>query len=49
MLLLKHPGIEGFVITNKMHIIMDHVHDYIVQTGNDLGKFSDQGVVAFHQ
>ena len=36
-------------ITNKMHIIIDHVGDYITMSNSGLGKFSDQGVEAMHQ
>ena len=38
----------GIHITNKIHIIMDHVEDYVLLTGKGLGKVSDQIVESCH-
>ena len=35
-------------ITNMVHIIMDHVGDYIMESGLGLAKVSDQTVEASH-
>ena len=35
-------------ITNKVHIICDHVEDYIRLTGKGLGRVSDQIVEGLH-
>ena len=35
-------------IPNKVHIIIDHVEDYINMTGDTLGKVTDQTVEAAH-
>lgn len=47
--LKNDSNVEGFTITNKMHIICDHVKDYVQLTGLGLGAFSDQNVEAMHQ
>ena len=39
---------HGVSITNKVHIIMDHVQEYILSTGKGLGRVSDQIVEACH-
>ena len=41
----EHYNIQ---IPNKVHIIMDHVGDYIEMTGKSLGRVSDQIVECAH-
>ena len=38
----------GISITNKVHIIIDHVEDYISESGKGLGRVTDQTVEALH-
>ena len=38
----------GISITNKIHIIIDHVEDYISKSGKGLGRIIDQTVEALH-
>ena len=38
----------GISITNKIHIIIDHVEDYISKSGKGLGNITDQTVEALH-
>ena len=38
----------GITLTNKIHIIIDHVEDYISETGRGLGHVTDQPVEALH-
>ena len=38
----------GISITNKIHIIIDHVEDYISKSGKGLGRITDQTVEALH-
>ena len=39
---------HGVSITNEVHIIMDHVEEYILTTAKGLGRMSDQIVEACH-
>ena len=38
----------GISITNKIHIIIDHVEDYISESGRGLGHVTDQTVEALY-
>ena len=42
-------GKYSLSITPKLHILMDHVGDYIEMTGKPLGYISDQTVEKCHQ
>ena len=39
----------GVPVTNKCHIIFEHVEDFIETQGKPLGEFSEQVVEAAHQ
>ena len=39
----------GMPVTNKCHIIFEHVEDFIETQGKPLGEFSEQVVEAAHQ
>ena len=42
-------GIPNLPETNKVHIIMAHIPQYILKSGYGLGMCSDEGIESMHQ